>query len=257
MEFSGVSFGYPGARALVHRQLDLTISAGEVLAVVGPNGAGKTTLIKLLAGLIPPSGGRILVNDTDLARLDPVLWRRRISVMSQTFNKYPMTLADNVALGAPEHRTDHAGIVDALGRAGLGDLVDQLSSGLDTPLTRERSGGVGLSGGQWQRVAIARALFAVAHQRDVLVLDEPTAHLDARAEAEFYQRVVAALAGITVLLISHRMSTVRHADRIVLLRDGRIAECGDHDTLLAAGGEYARMFDLQAAPFRDGGGPRW
>lgn len=245
-----LSYRYPAADGPVLDGLDLSIRPGEVLAIVGSSGSGKTTLIKLLAGLHEPTGGRISVNGEDLAQVDPRSWRRRLGVVFQDFNRYPLPLADNITLGAPGHRDDADGAADALRRAQA--PADTFPADLTTRLDSAFKEGVGLSGGQWQRVAVARALFAASHGRDLLILDEPTAHLDVEAEADFYRRVVAAVHGATVVLISHRLSTVRHADRIVLLRDGRVAEQGSHDELMAAGGDYARLFRLQAARF---GGP--
>ncbi|MEV0614273.1 ABC transporter ATP-binding protein [Nonomuraea sp. NPDC050404] len=244
-----VGFRYPGAEHGVLGGLDLTVRPGEVLALVGHNGVGKTTLIKLLAGLYLPTTGRVLVDGQPLTAEKLAAWRRRVAVVFQDFNRYPLPAADNIAMAAPEHRDDLDGIRAAARRAGIHEVIEALPAGYDTPLTRDRSDGVDLSGGQWQRVAIARAVFAVGHGRDVLILDEPTAHLDVEAETRFYRQVVAEVPGTTVLLISHRLSTVRNADRIVLLEAGRVAEQGDHDDLLARDGAYARLFRLQAARF--------
>jgi len=250
IRFEDVGFWYPGQRERpVLTGLTLTLRPGETLAVVGPNGAGKTTLVKLLAGLYQPTSGRITVDGTDLADVDIDRWRRGITALFQDFVHYPATAADNVALSAPEALDDEDGVRAAARRAGATELFDGLPGGLDTSLWRE-GGGLDLSGGQWQRLAIARALFAVAHGRRVLVLDEPTAHLDVRTEAAFYERVVSAVGGtVSTVLISHRLATVRPADRIVLLRGGRIEEAGTHDELMALGGGYHRLFTLQAARF--------
>jgi ATP-binding cassette, subfamily B, bacterial len=249
IRFDDVVFRYPGADRPVLDGLDLEIRPAEVLAVVGPNGAGKTTMIKLLAGLQTPTRGRISLDGVDLTDIDVEAWRRRVTVVFQDFVHYPLTVRENVALGAPEADPDDEAILSAVEAAGARDLVERLPQGLDTPLTPEHSGGVDLSGGQWQRIAIARALFAVAHGRQVLVLDEPTAHLDVRAEAEFHDRVISAVSGVTVVLISHRLSTVRHADRIVVLDGGRISESGSHRELLDRGGQYALLYGLQAGRF--------
>ncbi|MFI7503300.1 ABC transporter ATP-binding protein [Streptomyces sp. NPDC049687] len=254
VRFEDVTFGYPHAGRHVLHRLNLRVEAGRVLALVGANGAGKTTFIKLMAGLYEPADGRVVVAGTDLADLDVRAWRRRMTVMFQDFNRYPLSVADNVALGAPEHRTDRVGILAAVERAGLAATVERLPQGVDTVVSRDVHGGVDLSGGQWQRVALARVLFAAAHGRDLIVMDEPTAHLDVHAETAFYRDVVASVAGATVVLISHRLSTVRPADRIAVLRDGRITEAGDHDSLMAADGEYARLFRLQASHFAEPGG---
>jgi ATP-binding cassette subfamily B protein len=228
----------------------LELPPGRTLALVGPNGAGKTTLIKLLAGLYTPTGGRVVVDGQDLADLDPAAWRRRLTVVFQDFLKYPASVADNVALSAPEYLADRAGVEEAI-RAGDAGFVTDLAGGVDTSLWRAGADGTELSGGQWQRLAIARALFAVGHGRGLVVLDEPTAHLDVLAEATFYRHVVDTVGQATVVLISHRLSTVRPADHIVLLRDGCVAEQGSHDQLMDLDGEYRRTFLLQASRFTD------
>ncbi|MEK8174663.1 ATP-binding cassette domain-containing protein [Streptomyces sp. M19] len=252
----GTGLPLPGSERPVLDGLDLRVQPGETVAIVGDSGAGKTTLIKLLAGLYAPTAGRVTVDGTDLASLDAEAWRRRLGVVFQDFNRYPLSLADNVALGAPEHRADLDGVAQALHRADAATLADGLPAKEATWLSGEFHGGVDLSGGQWQRLAIARALFATAHGRDILVLDEPTAHLDVESEAEFHQRVTAAAEDATVVLISHRLSTVRRADRIVRIADGRVVEEGSHDALMAADGGYARLFRLQAARFgKDPAGP--
>jgi ATP-binding cassette subfamily B protein len=246
-----LAFRYPGTDRDVVAGVDLTIHPGEVLALVGRNGAGKTTLIRILAGLSLPTAGRVLVDGAPLGPGDLPAWRRRMAVVFQDFNRYPLSAADNIAMAAPEHRADLDGIRAAARRADIAGVIEALPDGYDTPLTRDRTDGTDLSGGQWQRIAIARAVFAVEHGRDVLILDEPTAHLDVEAEAGFYRQVVAEVPGTTVLLISHRLSTVRNADRIVLLEGGKVAEQGSHTSLLAEGGSYARLFRLQAARFTD------
>jgi ATP-binding cassette subfamily B protein len=256
IRFEGVSFRYPGAGRPVIDGLDLEIRPGEVLAVVGPNGAGKTTLIKLLAGLYQPTAGRVSVGGVELTSATVPEWRRRLTILFQDFVRYPAPVHDNVALAAPEYLDDRDGVARALRLAGAQEVVTGLPDGPDTVLSPETVGGTDLSGGQWQRVAIARTLFAVGHGRSTVVLDEPTAHLDVRAEADFYRRVVAGVPDATVVLISHRLSTVRHADRIVLLRNGCVVESGTHNELVRAGGGYARMFEVQASRFlsnADGG----
>ena len=252
----GLTYTYPGATRPAIDGLDLSVAAGEVVAVVGHNGAGKTTLIKLLAGLYPPSSGRVLVDGTPLDPDTVASWRRRTAVLFQDFNRYPLSVADNITLAAPEYADDTDGVRRAAARAGADAFIAGLPTGYDTLLGRQRKDGTELSGGQWQRIAIARAIFAAEHGRRLLILDEPTAHLDVQAEAEFYERVVGAVPGTTVVLISHRLSTTRNADRIVLIGNGAVLEQGDHHSLMVADGTYARLFSLQAARFIETGGDR-
>ncbi|GAA4448260.1 ABC transporter ATP-binding protein [Phytohabitans houttuyneae] len=251
IRFESVSFSYPGdPDRPVLKDLTLTLHAGETVALVGRNGTGKTTLVRLLAGLYQPTAGRITVDGVDLAELDLAAWRSSVAAVFQEHVRYPASAGDNVALAAPEALADREGVVAALRKAGADEA---LPAGLDGSLWREGSAGTDLSGGQWQRIAVARALFAVAHGRRVLVLDEPTANLDVRAEATFHESIVSAVDGATVLLISHRLSTVRPADRIVLLRDGRIVEQGGHRELMARDSEYRRLYLLQARRFEEAG----
>ena len=253
VRFEDVSFTYPGAARPTIDGLTLEIRPGETLAVVGVNGAGKTTMMKLLAGLYQPTVGRITVDGADLRELDVESWRRRMTALFQDFVHYGTSVADNVALSAPEHADDLAGIDEAIAAAGAADTVAALPEGVRTTLWKGGTGAVDLSGGQWQKLAIARALFAVAHGRRLLVLDEPTAHLDVEAEQEFNERVTAHAGAASVVLISHRLSNVRGADRIVVLDGGRITESGDHDALMGLDGAYARLFRLQAARFAEAG----
>lgn len=246
--FDGVGFGYrPDAPVL--DGLDLTLPVGTSTALIGVNGAGKTTLVKLLAGVYQPDAGAVRVDGTDLRQLDPESWQRQFAVTFQDFLRYELTLRDNVGMGSIAHRDDDAGITAELRRVGLGGLLDTLPDGLDTPLTRALPGGRDLSGGQWQRVALARALFAVRHGARVLVLDEPTSQLDARGEAEFYDTFLDLTRGVTSLVISHRFSSVRKADQIVVLDGGRVTESGTHDELVRQDGQYSRMFEVQARRF--------
>jgi ATP-binding cassette, subfamily B, bacterial len=235
----GVRFAYPGGGPVLDG-LDLDIPAGSSLAIVGQNGAGKTTLAKLLCRLYDPQAGAVEVDGVDLRQLDLDAWRRRVTAVFQDFLRLELPLRDNVA---PAGAGD-ADVLAALAEAGAAGLA-----GLDTVLARGYQGGTDLSGGQWQRVALARALCAVRLGAGVVLLDEPTAQLDVRGEAEIFDRILAATRSCTTILISHRFSTVRHADRICVLEGGRVVELGSHAELLALGGRYRTMFDLQASRF--------
>jgi len=243
IRFRNVCFTYPGASAPVLDGFDLTIPAGTSLAIVGQNGAGKTTLAKLLCRLYDPQGGAIEVDGVQIQDFELDAWRARLAAVFQDFIRFELPLRENVApSGAPD-----TVILAALVEAGAADLT-----GLDTVLSRSYEGGTDLSGGQWQRVALARALCAVKMGAGVVLLDEPTAQLDVRGEAEIFERILAATRHATTILISHRFSTVRHADRICVLEHGRVVELGTHDELMAAAGRYRTMFDLQAARFAAG-----
>jgi ABC-type multidrug transport system fused ATPase/permease subunit len=244
VRFRDVTFAYPshegGANAPVLDHFDLIIPAGSSLAIVGQNGAGKTTLAKLLCRLYDPQSGAIEIDGVDMRSLEVASWRARVTAVFQDFIRFELPLRDNVAPdGAPD-----AVIQRALDAAGASQLAS-----LDTILARGYEGGTDLSGGQWQRVALARALGAVDRGAGLVLLDEPTAQLDVRGEAEIFDRVLAATRERTTILISHRFSTVRHADRICVLERGRVVELGTHDELMAKGGRYRTMFDLQARRF--------
>jgi ATP-binding cassette subfamily B protein len=249
VRFEGVHFQYPGSARKVLNGLDLDLPAGTSTAIVGVNGAGKTTLVKLLARHCEPTAGRITVDGTDLRDLDGPGWHRRLAVIFQDYIRYEMDAAANIGMGAPGRLLDHAALRAAAERAGAADMIESLPAGLATPLSSRYAGGVDLSGGQWQRIALARALLAVAAGSSVLVLDEPTAQLDVRAEVAFFDRFLELTRGLTTVVISHRFSTVRRADRIAVLEDGRVAEAGTHDELIGAGGRYADLFRLQAHRF--------
>ena len=254
IHFANVHFTYPGRDQPVYAGLDLTIQAGRSLAIVGLNGAGKTTLIKLLTGLESPQKGQIRIDGIDLTTLDQTTWRQSVAAIFQDFVRYELPARDNIGFGAierlPNDLIDQQ-LITIAQRAGADTLLTALPSGLDTVLSRRFAGGTDLSGGQWQRVALARAMTAVEAGARVLVLDEPTAHLDVRAEADLYDRFLDLTHGLTTIVISHRFSTVRRADRIVVLQDGRITEDGTHETLVAAGGQYAQLFQKQAMRYTD------
>jgi ATP-binding cassette subfamily B protein len=247
VRFEGVGFRYPGAERWAVRDLNFTLRAGEVLALVGENGAGKTTVVKLLARLYDPDEGRILLDGHDLREYDLFALRSNIGVIFQDFVRYHLTAAENIAVGRIEAREDRARIAAAAKQSLADDLIERLPQGYDQIIGKRFRTGVDLSGGEWQKIAIARAYMRDAQ---LLILDEPTAALDARAEFEIFQRFKELSKGKTAVLISHRFSSVRMADRIVVLADGRIEAIGTHDELLAGGGRYAELFELQAAGYR-------
>jgi ABC-type multidrug transport system fused ATPase/permease subunit len=256
IRFVDVHFSYPGQSQPVLAGVNLTIPAGSSLAIVGQNGAGKTTLAKLLCRLYDPQRGRIEVDGVDLRDLPIDAWRARLAAVFQDFIRFELSLRDNIApLSLRDSIAPQSGagsvapLDDATLRAALADAGVAERLALDTVLARAYAGGTDLSGGQWQRVALARALCGVRAGAGLVLLDEPTAQLDVRGELEIFGRVLAATRDVTTILVSHRFSTVRQADRICVLEQGRVLELGDHDALMAQGGRYRTMFDLQAARF--------
>jgi ATP-binding cassette subfamily B protein len=253
IRFDKVSFTYAGGQHPILKDLDLTIPAGRSMALVGLNGAGKTTLVKLLARLYDPSSGAVRVDGMDLREIEPTDWQRRIAAIFQDFLRFGLPARDNIGFGGLEIAGDQAALDRAAEKAGILDRIQGLPAGWDTPLSRNFTGGADLSGGEWQRIGLARALFAVEAGAKVLILDEPTANLDVRAEAALYDRFLDLTKGLTTLLISHRFSTVRRADCICVLENGAVSELGTHDQLMAKGGRYAEMFILQSQRFTDAG----
>ncbi|MFC1419786.1 ABC transporter ATP-binding protein [Streptacidiphilus cavernicola] len=249
IRFEGVGFRYHEHGPAVLDGLDLELAPGTSTAIVGLNGAGKTTLVKLLVKLHEPTSGRIIAGGADLAGIAPRRWHRRIAVIFQDFTRFHLTAAENIGLGRPEFLGRRPELRAAAERAGALEVVDGLPHGLDTVLSAQYQGGTDLSGGQWQRIALARALLALQSGASLLVLDEPTAQLDVRAEAAFFERFLEMTQGVTSVIIAHRFSSVRRADRIVVLADGRVAEAGTHEQLMARDGRYAELFRIQAERF--------
>ena len=273
VRFDGLTFAYPQRDQPVLHGLDLELPVGRSLGLVGVNGAGKTTLVTLLARMREPTGGQITVDGTPLHRLRAREWQRQVAVVYQDYARLPLTAAQNVGMfagagaggdgdgdgdggGGGDGTVDHAALEAAAERAGALEVIRGLPRGWDTVLSPHYHGGVDLSGGQWQRLALARALYAVQAGARVLVLDEPTAQLDVRGEAAFYERFLELTEGVTSIVISHRFASVRRAHRIAVLDAGRITELGTHDQLVAAGGTYAHMFRLQAERFATAGAGR-
>lgn len=252
IEFRDLSFSYPGAGHVVFDGLNLTLEAGRTTAIVGVNGAGKTTLMKLLARLYEPTSGGIYVDGTNIVEFDLTEWRRTLSVVFQDFVHYELSAADNISFGDAFVPADRAAVEAAAAKTGMLDTLADAPLGLDTILARAYQDGIDLSGGQWQRVAIARSLYAVDKGARVLVMDEPTAALDVRAEAEFFDQFVELTGGLTTLLISHRFSSVRRADHIVVIEEGHVIEEGSHEALMATDSRYRLLFELQARRFREG-----
>jgi ABC-type multidrug transport system fused ATPase/permease subunit len=254
IRFRDVTFAYPAAPSRpVLGGLDLDIPAGSSLAIVGQNGAGKTTLAKLLCRLYDPQSGAIEVDGVDLRDLDTESWRGQVTAVFQDFVRFELTLRENVVPRETEGGgSPGVGVLDAAVEAALAEAGAGALASLDTVLAKGYSGGTDLSGGQWQRVALARALAAVRLGAGLVLLDEPTAQLDVRGEAEIFERVLAATRSCTTILISHRFSTVRHVDRIAVVEHGAVVELGSHDELMALRGRYWTMFSLQAKRFAEG-----
>ena len=249
IRFESVSFAYPGTERLVLEDVDLELAPGTVVAIVGENGAGKTTLVKLLCGMYRPTGGRILIDGVDLARLHPAGWRSRLSGAFQDFFRFELVARHSVGIGDVPRLDEEPAVRAAVERGGAGDVVARLPAGLETQLGPTWRGGVELSFGQWQKLALARG-FMRDHPH-VLILDEPTAALDAETEHALFERYAAAARddGITIL-VSHRFSTVRMADYIVVLDGARVVESGTHEALVARGGQYAQLYEIQAEAYR-------
>jgi ATP-binding cassette subfamily B protein len=244
--FENVGFRYPDSDRWAVRHLSLTLTAGEVVALVGENGAGKTTIVKLLARLYDPTEGRILLDGYDLREYDLADLRRHIGVIFQDFVRFHFTAGENIGAGRIEATDDRSRIQQAAERSLADRIIERLPQGYDQPLGKRFHEGADLSGGEWQKIAIARAYMRDA---EVLILDEPTAALDARSEYEVFQRFRDLSMGKTAILISHRFSTVRMADRILVLENGQVVEAGSHEELVASAGRYAELFELQASGY--------
>ena len=247
IEFQDVSFRYPLTERDVLKGVSFRVERGQALALVGANGAGKTTIVKLMTRLYTPTAGRILVNGMDAQRFSPASLRREMSIIFQDFGEYQMSVRENIALGLDTEHEDDAALETAGERAGAHDFISQLPKGYDNMLGRWFEGGQNLSGGQWQRVALARLYY---RDGSVLIFDEPTAALDANAEFEVIESLRAQSRDRITVIISHRFSTVRLAEHIVVLENGVISEAGDHEQLIRLDGTYAQMFNLQAAGYR-------
>jgi ATP-binding cassette, subfamily B, bacterial len=247
IEFRNVSYQYPGRDVPALENVSFTIDPGQTVALVGRNGAGKSTIVKLLGRLYDPDEGQILIDGRDVREYDPVELRREFGVMFQDYAAYQVTAGENIGVGNVDHADDQAEIAIAAERAGADDVVRKLPQGYETTLGKQFEGGHQLSGGEWQKIALARGFMRDAQ---VLILDEPTAALDAQAEHDLFARIKELTRGKMALYISHRFSTVRMADRILFLENGRLVEQGSHEELMLQGGRYADLFDLQAASYR-------
>ncbi|HKX14322.1 MAG TPA: ABC transporter ATP-binding protein [Propionibacteriaceae bacterium] len=246
MRADAVTFSYPGRSRLALQAASIEINRGEVVALVGENGSGKTTLAKIMAGLYETGSGVVRWDGTDIRSFRPDLFRERVAIIFQDFVRYALSAEENIAIARPNDEVDHLAIREAAKIADADSFLSALPAGYQTPLSRRFAGGHELSGGQWQKVAIARAFYRNA---PLVIIDEPTAALDARAEHELFSSLHEVLRGRSALIISHRFSTVRTADRIYVLDHGRVVEQGDHDELMALGGQYAELFHLQASAY--------
>ncbi|MEM6263276.1 MAG: ATP-binding cassette domain-containing protein, partial [Bacteroidota bacterium] len=246
-EFQGVGFRYPNSRKYAVRNLSFTLKAGEKLALVGENGAGKTTLVKLLGRMYDPDEGRILLDGVDIREYDLAAYRKRIGVIFQDYVRYQMNVSENIAVGQIDQLEDQARIRHAAEKSLAEPVIKGLPGQYGQMLGKKFEDGVELSGGQWQKIALGRAYMREA---ELLILDEPTAALDARAEYEVFQRFSDLTQNKTAVLISHRFSTVRMADRILVLENGQMLELGTHEELLRQDGTYAELFNLQAEGYR-------
>jgi ATP-binding cassette subfamily B protein len=247
IRLDGVTFRYPDAERAAVADVSMTLRRGDIVALVGENGSGKSTLAALLAGLYRPQQGCITWDGVDLARLDPDSVRERVAVVMQEPTRWPLSARNNITIGRYDRPLDEEEVLAAARAGDAHDFVAELPRGYDTLLSRHFTDGADLSGGQWQRLAVSRAFYRDA---ELLICDEPTANLDARAEHDVYQRLRDLAAGRTVVLITHRMASVREADRIYVLDHGAVVEQGDHDELMAAGGRYAELFTLQASAYQ-------
>jgi ATP-binding cassette subfamily B protein len=246
-EFHNVSFAYPGTERKVLKDFNFTLNPGERIALIGENGQGKTTVVKLITRLYDPTEGQILLDGVDLREYSLEDLHKEIGVIFQDFMRYEMSASENISIGRVELPHTEAEIESAADKSLAAGVIAKLAHGYDQMLGRRFEGGVDLSGGEWQKIALARAYLRDAQ---LLILDEPTAALDAKSELEVFERFAELTEGKMALLISHRFSTVRMADRIVVLEGGRLVEAGNHSQLMALGGRYAAMFEMQAASYR-------